>query len=327
MKKKIWLLILISFMLVSLTGCGGTKLKIVPNETKTLEYDQYTNGLFSMKIPKGWKVDVGPFDYIHYTFMAYNPKNPSYRIYFNMKSEGYLKTESEREWYASLYPTAPFALLPSIDPQTTERFYQVFTQAMELENTDSFKFPVIRNFKVLESIGTNMTGGEIVRATYQDENGKTIDGIFTTTIKEVSLYYVTALNVYNTIFFTAPENELTEWEDILNECVSTIEFSDQFVSGFYEEETSIMNMIQSNQKIYDEMSNTITRGWEARQNTYDIISQKQSDATMGYERVYDTDTNEIYKAYNGFTDDYSGDKYKPITDEMYNLPTSGYIEK
>ena len=62
-------------------------------------------------------------------------------------------------------------------------------------------------------------------------------------------------------------------------------------------------------------------------NSYDIISQKQSDATLGYERVYDTETGEIYKAYNGFTDDYSRDRYKTITDNMYTSPISGYIEK
>ena len=28
-------------------------------------------------------------------------------------------------------------------------------------------------------------------------------------------------------------------------------------------------------------------------------------------RVYDTETNEIYKAYNRFTDDYDGERYKP----------------
>ena len=57
------------------------------------------------------------------------------------------------------------------------------------------------------------------------------------------------------------------------------------------------------------------------------MSQKQSDATLGYERVYDTETNEIYKAYNGFTDDYDGKRYKSITDDMYAEKTSGYIEK
>lgn len=53
----------------------------------------------------------------------------------------------------------------------------------------------------------------------------------------------------------------------------------------------------------------------------------KSDATLGYERVYDTDTGEIYKAYNGFTDDYDGQKYKSISEEMYTEKTSGYIEK
>ena len=67
--------------------------------------------------------------------------------------------------------------------------------------------------------------------------------------------------------------------------------------------------------------------WENRSKTYDIMSQKQSDATLGYERVYDTKTNEIYKAYNGFTDDYDGKRYQSITDDMYALKTSGYIEK
>ena len=67
--------------------------------------------------------------------------------------------------------------------------------------------------------------------------------------------------------------------------------------------------------------------WESRQKSYDIMSQKQSDATLGYERVYDTDTGDIYKAYNGFTDDYKCERYKSITDNMYTEKTSGYIEK
>ena len=67
--------------------------------------------------------------------------------------------------------------------------------------------------------------------------------------------------------------------------------------------------------------------WENRSKSYDIMSQKQSDATLGYERVYDTETGDIYKAYNGFTDDYDGERYKSITDNMYTEKTSGYIEK
>ena len=93
------------------------------------------------------------------------------------------------------------------------------------------------------------------------------------------------------------------------------------------QEEILAKSFQANSKIYNETSDLITRGWEARQSTYDILSQKQSDTTLGYERVYDTETNEIYRAYNGFTDDYQGDRYKTVTDNMYNLPVNGYIEK
>ena len=33
------------------------------------------------------------------------------------------------------------------------------------------------------------------------------------------------------------------------------------------------------------------------------------------------------KAYNGFTDDYDGERYKSISDNMYTEPTYGYIDK
>ena len=46
---------------------------------------------------------------------------------------------------------------------------------------------------------------------------------------------------------------------------------------------------------------------------------------MGYERVLDKDTGEIYKATLGFSDK-NFDRYEPIKDEMYTLPTAGYIE-
>ena len=88
-----------------------------------------------------------------------------------------------------------------------------------------------------------------------------------------------------------------------------------------------MNNFQSIRSIGNQISDGIMDSWEKRSNSYDIMSQKQSDATLGYERVYDTETGDIYKAYNGFTDDYDGERYKSITEDMYTKKTSGYIEK
>ena len=50
---------------------------------------------------------------------------------------------------------------------------------------------------------------------------------------------------------------------------------------------------------------------------WDIMSQKQSDATLGYERIVDTETGNIYKIDNGFTDWYDGSRYKSIIDDQY----------
>ena len=75
------------------------------------------------------------------------------------------------------------------------------------------------------------------------------------------------------------------------------------------------------------MSDMIMDSWNKRNNSYDIISQKQSDATLGYDRVYDVETGDVYRAYNGFSDNYSGSRYQPITDDMYTSTISGYIEK
>ena len=71
----------------------------------------------------------------------------------------------------------------------------------------------------------------------------------------------------------------------------------------------------------------IMDSWNKRNASYDIISQKRSDATLGYERVYNTETGDVYKAYNGFTDEYHGSVYQNVTDDMYTKSISGYIEK
>ena len=59
--------------------------------------------------------------------------------------------------------------------------------------------------------------------------------------------------------------------------------------------------------------------------SYATVKEFNPFRYRGY--VYDTDTGDIYKAYNGFTDDYKGERYKSITDNMYTEKTSGYIEK
>ena len=133
--------------------------------------------------------------------------------------------------------------------------------------------------------------------------------------------------IYDITAITSKKDEFIDYQEILLKCANSIEFTDSYVKKTIDDSNAqTQQSLQINAQIQASFDSYMS-AWENRSKTYDIMSQKQSDATLGYERVYDTDTGEIYKAYNGFTDDYSGNRYKSITDDMYTKKTYGYIEK
>ena len=313
-------------------------IKIVKSEASQIEFEDYKTNEFSIKKPKGWKVDTLG-DYIHYTIKVYDPNNPTYQFFLNMKTEGYNKSEDAKRWQQKYYPNNIFAKTSVIASKDTEGFYKIFNDLGTLNNSASFTFPTLTDFTVIENLGKGPLGGDMLRASFKDANGKDGEGIFTAYVYDVGPYYVSEniisgkqidiqyLNVYDTIFITTPKDELIDWQDTLNTICSSLEFTDSFINGFNKEQDAVMNNFQKIRAIGNEISDGIMDSWNKRNTSFDIMSQKQSDATLGYERVYDTETNEVYKAYNGFTDNYDGERYKPITDDMYLKKTSGTIEK
>lgn len=336
MKKKILIILMFVVILFSMTGCGGVKIRQI--ETKSLKYVEYNNGLVKLKVPEGWKVDVIG-DYIHYTVKAYDPNNPTYQFFFNLKTEGYNKSEAAKAWQKKFYPNEIFAKNPVISTKDTEGFYKIFNELGPLNNTSTFTFPTITDFTVVEKLGKGLVGGDVLRATFKDQDGNDAEGLFSAYVYDVGPHYVSEdflsakqvdiqyLNVYDTIFITAPKDEFINWEEPLSIIASSLEFTDKFLSGFNSEQDAVMKNFQNVRNICNQITDGIMDSWEKRNASFDIMSQKQSDATLGYERVYDTKTGEVYKAYNGFTDDYDGKRYKTITDDMYTKGISGYIEK
>ncbi len=314
------------------------KIKIVANEASKVTLEDYSDNNIKIKVPKGWKVETLG-DYIHYNLRVYNPENPTYQFFFNLKSEGYNKSEDAKKWQQKYYPNSIFAKTSVIASKDTEGFYKIFNDMGPLNNTATFTFPTLTDFTVIENLGKGLFGGDVLRASFLDASGKEAEGVFTAYVYDAGPYYVNEnimsgkkidiyfLNVYDAIFFTAPKDEFVDWEETLNTIASSLEFTDAFLNGFNAQEDAVMKNFQNIRKICNEISDGIMDSWEKRSASYDIMSQKQSDATLGYERVYDTETNEIYKAYNGFTDDYDGKRFKSITDDMYTKKTSGYIEK
>ena len=319
------------------------RVEVKASETKNIEYETFDNGLVSMQIPKGWKVETNT-SVLVYCIHAYDPEHPERQIFAMLKSEGFNKSQESKDWYASVYPDSGFARMPVINPQTTEAFFKAYPGVHDLrpsEADSSLSFlQKYTDFSVIENLGTTILGGDLLRATYQYD-GKTIQGLFTAKVVNFGTYYVnknpydiwgssgrvdvSPLSVYDIFFFTAEDTEFNNWQAILDKCIGTITYSESFMQLHSKALQNQSELTQILSKNAQEMSDGIMDSWNKRSTSYDIISQKQSDATLGYERVKDTETGEIYRATNGFMDSYSGSRYEAISDNDYTLGIDGYI--
>jgi len=136
------------------------------------------------------------------------------------------------------------------------------------------------------------------------------------------------LTVYDIIMEAAPADEFYDWQPVLDHCLGSIKFSDKYMKDREDAWRTIMGTSATIMSTADEISGMIMDSWEKSSHTYDVTSQKYSDATLGYERVYDTETGDYLKAEIGFTDWYKGERYVPVnSDAAYTSPIAGTIYK
>lgn len=348
----------------SVTNSDGTKtvktergIKVTQTAAKAVQTEKYETADFSVTIPKGWKVTAGGAN-IYHTIRVSDPNEPLNGMFILLKAECLLHSEAGKAAYQSLYnmgntQLALFANAVVLENPSTENFFKIFTSygdfASKMDTTYAgFAFPRYDNFTVTERFASNSNmkayslGEELLRATFTD-GGKAGEGMFTASVVDFGSSTISDGTVvgyrlnqadggyymaYNIVAVTAAKDTFIEWESVLTECMKTLDYSENFVNATNQasnEKVALSKQISQN---FNQAMESMMSSWESRNKSRDIISQKQSDATLGYERVYDTETNEIYRATNGFSDVYDGKRYKPITDDnMYTEPISGYIEK
>lgn len=325
------------------------KVKIVASETSKIELEDYSSDVFSMKKPKGWKVETGGSG-IYYAIRVYDEKDSRNQVFLMLKIQPLLKSNSAKQFWQNYYSMSGnnsqyklFADSVVLENPTTLGFYQKFNDISAFVKSidasfSTINFPNFSDFSKLEELESNASmknvalDSKVLRATFNNESGKQGEGMFMASIVNFgnnnlggvdTLYYM----VYDIMAITSAKDEFIDYKDILLQSINSIDFNSSYVQKTIDDGNAqtkqALELNASVQKAFD----SYMSAWEKRSTTYDIMSQKQSDATLGYERVYDTETNEIYKAYNGFTDDYDGERYKSITDNMYTEKTSGYIEK
>ncbi len=327
----------------------NNQVKLVKNEISDIKLEDFENDELTMKKPAGWTVTSAGTG-MYYAISIYDTNNTRNKIFLMLKIQPFLKSEASLKYwknYASLAGNTetykPFTTAVVLTEPTVKEFFTKFNDVITfLKGIDStynnVSFPTINNFNIVEETAANSSfksvalDDKIIRATFKDEKQEDAEGMFMASVVNFGDYNMGGIDtsyymVYNIMSITSEKDKFIDYKDLLLNSINSINFKESYVKKTIDDGNAQTKKALELSAQMQQAFNSYMSAWETRQKAYDIMSQKQSDATLGYERVYNTDTGEIYKAYNGFTDDYDGNEYKSISEEMYTEKTSGYIEK
>ena len=332
-------------------------IRITASAARAVETEPYECADFSMTIPKGWTVTSGGAN-IYHSIRVYDPEQPLRQMFVLLKADLLLHSQAGKAAWEKNYSmgntqAALFAQAAVLENPSTEGFYQMFSQytdfVTQVESSYAgYTFPTFDGFTVTDrflsasSLKDSALGDELLRADFTDGSSAG-EGMFAASVVDFGSFIITDGTVsgyqlqtvdggyymaYNIIAITAEKDAFVDWEGVLSDCLKTLTYSDSFISVTNQASNEAVAQAMQISQNFNQTMDGIMSSWESRSKSQDIMSQKQSDTTLGYERVYDTETGEIYKATNGFTDVYDGTRYQPVTDDnMYAEPISGYIEK
>lgn len=298
-------------------------------ESNEIELETFSNNCFSMQIPKGFKVDVDSSSYISYGIKVYDPSNENYFMSLTLYGDNFLKSQTAYNVYTSYYPnTVDWFIDETLDDIGALR-------AMYARHG-------MTNLDVIQNMGVSPLGGNIYNFNANNTDGTKIQGIGTCTILDITSFPAPIdpknpfsatvdagyIAVSDVITFFAPEEDFVNWSDTFCKCISSIQFTDSFMADRNSEWRMIVATSYYITETYNQISDMIMDSWEARNASYDISMQKYSDATLGYERVYDRETDRYYRGEIGWNNGYTGDRFVvDDSDTAYSSGYDGYIYK
>lgn len=295
----------------------------------------YSCAEFTATLPVGWKVVTGGLMET-FAVLCYDPENPE-RCIFLMNMVGpFLKSQEAKNWWVGypnafnlrkpLIDNAPVLSVPSVGetlrnlPAFREYIQVVYPMHLAAECIPPEVVPDFRGVQILETsaapalssyrdlfsrynLVNRFPDASVNRFTCVSSRGKACEGIaggITIDIRDpyslnpsldVYFYYCNCL-----VGVTAPEGELQELAPVLLSCLCSFRFNDAYIRQAQQKGQEIGAIL--------ELSGGCASSWESRNRSYDVMSQKYSDATLGYDRLYDSETGEVYRAELGFYDSY-----------------------
>jgi len=336
MKTLFWFyVILLSLSLLTMSCADAGDAGQVRRST-TIDLENYNGGFFSIEKPKGWSV-ITAGSCATFAFLASDPSESLKQVfYFGEVGPVYLSEQQRQIDYQYMnmggYPVT-WIDMPSVYPLTPGNFLKQFHLVAKSRIGQGFmpQIPRLENIKVISSVAQpNPFGGattELVRALFIQ--GESLgEGLFLVTVAPMLPFTGGPGGGigYGFCFIgiTAPKSEFLNLETTLSKSIASFTFGQSYVQNCLAQQAETYKGLLKAGKTLSEASDIIVQGWENRNKTDDILSEKYSDATLGRERLYDPNTKEVYEFENGFYDKYRLDQNKYEMNNLQLLPDNNH---
>ncbi|MDD5417687.1 MAG: hypothetical protein PHW96_02245 [Candidatus Nanoarchaeia archaeon] len=286
-----------------------------------VEFEEWTDGSVSLMVPKGWSTTAYG-ECATKSFVVFNPNNTINQVfYFSEAGPVYTSQEQKDfdEYYMSIggYPLF-YIDSPVVVPFTSENFLNHFKELAEayVMSTIAPGAPKMENFEIISSenspskILSNADEAKIIRAIFEQ------DGIYGEGLFYIEIYNFEYPNLGYAMTFIGVTYELgglRTHEPMLMQVIYNYTIKDTYVSSCLHQQAQALSGALKAGQTLSESSDIIMDAWNSRNRVDDILSEKRSDAVLGYGRVYNPDTGEVYQVSTGFYDNYD------LNREYYNL--------
>ena len=314
---------------------SSSNQKNVDNQKETLKLEDYNGDFFSIKKPVGWQITTGG-NCATFSFVL-NDSNDSIRkiFYFGEMGPVYLSENQKRvdENYMNMggYKILWYEM-PVVNPLNPENFLK---NMYKISSTDFIKqfmttVPALDQFEMISQENeTSIVSGDtkLVRGLFK-ENNQLGEGLFFLTTSEVlpesELPSGGIGYAFTLIGISSEKSEFKNLESTLLESIKSFHISDTYISKCVAEQNEQAKSALKISQTLSETPDIIMQGWENRNKSDDIISEKRSDVMLGRDRVYNPNTGEVYDVENGWYDNYNINREKYNKSNLQQLPNDSW---
>ena len=331
------LLVLLS-LIVFLASCDRSSSPSGTAPDIRLTTSRFDGGFFSVSRPKGWElVTAGTCS--GFAFFLHDPDGPMRQIFFFGQAGPIYTHPLQRsidQGYALLggYPT-PWVDMPLVSPLTAAGFLEQLPALLASELARSFmpSGPRLDEVRIVSSepLASAIPGGEaaLLRAIVGID-GQVAEGLFSITVASLLPFSGSPGGGIGAGFLitgiTASKEEFPGLVDGLVACVQSFTIEESYARNCMAQQNQTYAGILQAGRTLSETSDLIMDGWESRNRTHDVLSEKWSDTILGKERMYDPDTGNVYEFELGFREEYevNRDQYRlrnlqPLPDDDYDV--------